>query len=157
MNTTKFYQIQQTMFDNCEDNSKLMSKKLERRQRQKFIKHVGQTVVDSINYDKTYHKLEHCVEFLKAAGFNSLNDSNKIKPNFQAMIEYVRQNEKDIRTLWGCKRNTFEGDVIKDTTLKRGLMQYINSKLEGCLGVKIERVSKRVDYPTYNISQLFIL
>jgi len=140
-----------------EDNSKLMSKKLERRQRQKFIKHVGQTVVDSINYDKTYHKLEHCVEFLKAAGFNNLDHSNKIKPNFQAMIEYVRQNEKDIRTLWGCKRNSFEGDVEKDTTLKRGLMQYINSKLEGCLGVKIERYKNTGDCKDYIIKQQFVV
>jgi len=144
--------------ENEDDNkSKLFTKKLERKKRQKFIKHVGQTVVESINYDKTYHKIKHCVQFLLCAGFKNLESEKKCKPNFQSMIDYVRANEKDLRILWNCKRNSFEGNVIEDTTLKRGLMQYINSKLEGCLGVKIERFKNSGDCKEYVIKKQFVV
>lgn len=124
-----------------DNKSKLITMRLDRNKKKKFLKNIGQTVTDSINYDKTYHKLYHCVNFLKYAGFSKVNDENKIRPDFKSMLEYCRENEKEIRTLFGCKKMEWSEDVNSKGIIQ-SLTKYINAKLEGCLGVKVESSSK---------------
>lgn len=123
-----------------DNKSRLITMRLDRNKKKKFLKNMGQTVTDSINYDKSYNKLYHCVNFLKCAGFSKINDESKIRPDFRSILEYCRDNEKGIRTLFGCKKMEWS-DLSSKTTIQ-SLVQYINSKLDSCLGVKVEKSYK---------------
>ena len=143
-----------------ERNTKLQTMKIERKKKQKFLKHTGQTVHESINYDKTYQKLYHCMGILQSAGFKKVDDTNdkcKIKPDFKAMAEYVNKNEHEIRVLFDCKKILFDVEKIDEGNIKRGLMQYVNSKLEKCLGVKIERFTDKGSCKDFVIKKQFML
>ena len=59
--------------------------------------------------------------------------------------------------LWGCKKNMFEGDVEENIQVKKALMQYINSKLDGCLGVKIEKYNKSGDCKEYTVKEQILI
>jgi len=143
--------------ENRKNKKELYSVKLDRRKKKTFIKYIGQTVAESINYNRTYQKIYHCLGIIQSAGFTKLDCKNRIKPDFKNMIEYVRANEKVIRVLWGCKKNIFEGDVEDNIQVKKALMQYINSKLDGCLGVKIEKNKSKGVCQEYIIKKQFII
>jgi len=127
---------------------------MERKKKLKFIKNIDQSIYNAIHYDKTYLKMYHCLNFLKYAGFEMINDGNKIKPNFQNMLKYVRDNEKDIRILFDSKEIKFPEELEKNT--KQSLIKYINSKLENVFGIKIEKTSGHKD-AYYKIKELFQL
>jgi hypothetical protein len=100
--------------DECNKKNLLQTTKNERKKKQKFLKHIEQTVHESINYDKTYLKLYHCIGILQAAGFKTIDNKSKIKPDFKAMAEYINENEHDIRILFDCKKIEFDVDKIKE-------------------------------------------
>jgi len=140
--------------DDFDDSKRLYSYKMERKKKLKFIKNIDQSIYNAIHYDKTYLKMYHCLNFLKYAGFEMINDGNKIKPNFQNMLKYVRDNEKDIRILFDSKEIKFPEELEKNT--KQSLIKYINSKLENVFGIKIEKTSGHKD-AYYKIKELFQL
>jgi hypothetical protein len=142
--------------ENRKSKKELYSVKLDRKKKKKFIKYISQTVADSINYDRTYQKIYHCLGIIQSAGFTRVDCKKKIKPDFKKMIEYVRENEKEIRVLWGCKKNMFEGDVQVDVKLKNGFVKYINTKLDGSLGLKIEKYKNGI-CKEYIIKKQFII
>jgi hypothetical protein len=143
--------------ENESDKKELYSVKLDRKRKKTFIKYISQTVADSINYDRTYQKIYHCLGIIQSAGFTKVDCKKRIKPDFKKMIEYVRENEKEIRVLWGCKKNMFEGDVQVDVQVKKALMIYINAKLDECLGVKIEKNKSKGTCQEYIIKKQFII
>ena len=134
----------------------LTYKEINHRKKKKFLKHAGQTVHESINYDKTYQKLYHCMGILHSAGFKKVDDKCKIKPDFKAMAEYVNNNEHEIRVLFDCKKIEFDVEKIDEGNMRRMLMKYINSKLEKCLGVKIERCNNKDKLVSYTLQRLFV-
>jgi hypothetical protein len=135
----------------------LTYKEINQRKKKKFLKHAGQTVHESINYDKTYQKLYHCMGILHSAGFKKVGDKCKIKPDFKAMAEYVNNNEHEIRVLFDCKKIEFDVEKMDEGNMRRMLMKYINSKLEKCLGVKIERFKDEGRCKDFVIKKLFTL
>jgi hypothetical protein len=107
------------------------------------------SIIDSITYNKRWLKIKHCLEFLKCAGFNSLEyvgkEKQKLKINWDEMLRYCRENEKEIRSVFECKENVFGSDVTVDE--KKSIIHYINSKLLNVIGFSItSRTNKRVDY-----------
>jgi len=127
---------------------------MERKKKLKFIKNIDKSIYNDIHYDKTYLKMYHCLNFLKYAGFEMINDEKKIKPNFENMLKYVRDNEKDIRILFDSKEIKLKNDL--DSNTKNAMMKFINSKLENVFGIKFEKTSGHKD-AYYKIKEMFQL
>ncbi len=118
----------------------------------KSKKSVRKTVIASIHYDKRWLKLKHCFHFLKAVGFESINDTKKIKLNWNALHTYCKENEEDIYCLFDCKRMDWEDEL--DSNEKKSLSKYVNKKLESMIGLNFETNTKNL---YYKINQLFII
>jgi hypothetical protein len=119
----------------------------------KSKKSVRKTIVTSIHYDKRWLKLKQCFHFLKAVGFERLNDIKKIKLNWNALHTYCKENEDDIYCLFDCKRMYWKEEL--DNNEKLSLSKYVNKKLESMLGINFEKISK--NSLEYKIINLFIL
>jgi len=131
--------------------------KMEINRKMDFNKNISELLSDNelciSTNDKTNKKLYHCLNILKCAGFEMINDEKKIKPNFQNILKYVKDNDDDIRAAFNCKKISWPEELEKNT--KQSLMMYINSKLENTIGIKINSTSKKGIY--YTINKLFQL
>ena len=115
-------------------------------------KSVKKTIVTSIHYNKKWLKLKHCFSFLKELGFNSINDTRKIKINWNNVHTYCKENEENIQCLFDCKKMIWKTEIDSDE--KKSLNLYINKKLESMIGINFE-ANRRCIY--YKLNQLFIL
>jgi hypothetical protein len=116
----------------------------------KSKKSVRKTIVASIHYDKRWLKLKHCFHFLKAVGFERLNDTKKIKLDWNALHNYCKENEDDIYCLFDCKRMNWKEEL--DSNEKVSLSKYVNKKLENMLGINFEKISKNsLEYKLINL------
>ena len=115
---------------------------------------VKKTITQSIQYDTKWLKLKHCFLFLHHAGFERLSNKNdKIKLNWEGLHDYLKENEKDIRTLFGLKRMSWKEEI--DGYEKKSITKYVNSKLESLLAIKLKNNENK--NPTYTIEKLFDL
>ena len=94
----------------------------------------------------------HCLLFLKAGGFTSISQTDKIKLNWIELHNYCKINEKDIYTLFDCKHILWKHELDKDE--KKSLGHYVNNKLEAVFGIKLSSDNHRI---YYQIKQLFII
>lgn len=140
-----------------EDNKdKLKSFVADRRFKKKIFKNVSKIVHKSIHYNKRYFKLYYCLNFLKVAGFSSVNDTQKLKFDHMELWDYCRENEPQIRALWNSKKIDFEVKSQLEGKDKQSLLKYVNSKLSECLGISISRDGTKYKKETYTINVNFI-
>jgi hypothetical protein len=137
-----------------EEEEKNLSMNAKRDRKIKLKKNVKRTIIQSIHYNSKWLKLKHCFGFLDAVGFTKLDQKEKIKMNWQRLLEYCRDNEEEIRTLFNSKRMDWNRD-IEDRGVKQSLMQFVNNKLDPLLAVSIEATGHRCIY--HNIKALFRL
>jgi hypothetical protein len=106
---------------------------------------IKKTVVHSLHYNRRWLRLIVCLEFLRAAGFENVNDEKKIKLNWEGMIQYCKANEERIRGLFDSIQMYWKDEV--DAKQKMGIMKYVNSKLESMLGINIRPTNNsRINY-----------
>ena len=74
--------------------------------------------------------------------------------NWNKLLEYCRENEEEIRTLFNNKRMDWNRG-IEERGVKQSLMQFVNQKLESLLAVCIEATSGNRQY--HQIKPLFNL
>ena len=122
----------------------------ERAYRKKYI---NKTIQQHIHFDKTNHKILHCLQFIFTAGFSSLNDDQKIKIDYHALHKYCKDNEAVMRAVFGSKIMTWK-DTINGNE-KKSLILFINQKLEAMLVVRITPTSK--GSKSFQINKLFKL
>ena len=120
----------------------------------KLKKNVKRTIIQSIHYNSKWLKLKHCFGFLDAVGFAKLDQKEKIKMDWQKLLEYCRDNEEEIRTLFNSKRMDWNRD-IEERGVKQSLIQYVNNKIETLLAVCLEATNGHRQY--YQINPLFNL
>jgi hypothetical protein len=120
----------------------------------KMKKNVKRTIIQSIHYNSKWLKLKHCFGFLDAVGFERLDQKEKIKMDWNKLLEYCQDNEEEIRTLFNGKAMNWNRS-IEERGVKQSLMNYVNQKLEPLLAVSIESTSGHRQYHT--IKPLFNL
>ena len=79
----------------------------------------------------------HCLCFLKAGGFTSISQTDKIKLNWIELHNYCKQNEKKLYVLFDCKHILWKNELDDDE--KKSLGHYINNKLESVFGIKFKK------------------
>jgi hypothetical protein len=108
----------------------------------KSIEEIKNIILGKIEDKLSVLKIRHCFNIIKAVGFVVFNE-DKVKPNFNKILIYCKNNENGIRSLFKCKQINWDEKIdCKKNTIKQSLMKYINAKLENCLGVKIEKPYK---------------
>ena len=117
-------------------------------------KNVKRTIIQSIHYNSKWLKLKHCFGFLDALGFERLDQKEKIKMDWNKLLEYCQENEEEIRTLFNSKAMNWNRN-IEEKGVKQSLMNYVNQKLEPLLAVSIEATNNERKY--YKIKPLFNL
>jgi len=78
-----------------------------------------------------------CLSLLQKAGFTSLFDSNTIDLN-EDLFSFVTQNKESISHIFGNSKKA-------DLNNKKGIMTFVNSKLEDTLGIKLKSKNKQVN------------
>jgi hypothetical protein len=115
-------------------------------------KQIKKNIHIHLHSDKTYHKLYHCLQFVFRAGFSSLGDTGKVKIDYNALHNYCKENEETMRVVFGSKMMNWKDEL--DGNEKMSISQFINQKLESCLGVRLTPVYK--GSLTYQINRLFV-
>lgn len=161
MNTT-YKENYSTTDDSCTDKEESDDefKLTEIRKRRNIIskKNVRKTAHVSIHYDKKWFKLKHCLYFIKSAGFTSLEDDRKLKINHSAIHTYCRENEAEIRGVFGSQIMNWKSELTeKDSIERKSLMLYVNQKLESMLGIRIIKVNHTGKCEDYVMQKLFTL
>jgi hypothetical protein len=122
-------------------------------------KNISKKIHSKIHYDKTFHKIYHCLNFVKAAGFNSLSDINKIKIDYSNLHKYCRENEENIRAVF--ERSKFmvwsDNDDKLEPNEKNSLSKYVNQKLESYFGIRLSKAGSGGSCNKYEINHLFSL
>lgn len=121
-------------------------------------KNISKKIHFQIHYDKTFHKIYHCLMFIKEAGFKSINDTDKIKIDYSGIHRYCKENQDAIRAVFERSKIMVWSDDSNNLSPneKNALSKYINQKLESCLSIRISKQYKgRTE--KYEISKLFIL
>ena len=77
----------------------------------KLKKNIKRTIIQSIHYNSKWLKLKHCFGFLDAVGFTKLDQKEKIKMDWNKLLEYCRDNEEEIRTLFNSKKMDCNRDI----------------------------------------------
>ena len=116
-------------------------------------KNINNTIQQHIHFDKTNHKILHCLQFIFTAGFSSLNDEQKINIDYNALHQYCKNNEVVMRAVFGSKIMSWKDEL--DGNEKKALSKFINQKLEAMLGARITPTSK--GSKSFKINKLFIL
>ena len=116
-------------------------------------KRINNNIHSHIHYDKTYHRLYHCLQFVFRAGFSSLGDEGKIKIDYNALHRYCKENEEEMRVIFGSKIMKWKDEL--DGNEKKALSKFINQKLEAYLGIRITPTYK--GSLRYEINRLFVL
>ena len=116
-------------------------------------KHINNTIQQHIHFDKTNHKILHCLQFIFTAGFGSINDEQKIKIDYNTLHKYCKDNEAVMRSVFGSKIMIWKYEL--DGNEKKALSKFINQKLEVMLGVRITPTYK--GSKIFEINKLFIL
>ncbi len=115
-------------------------------------KQIKKNIHTHIHYDKAPHRLYHCLQFVFKAGFSSLGDGGKVKIDYKALHSYCKENEETMRVVFGSKVMVWK-DVL-DGNEKKSLTNFVNQKLEACLGVRISKPYKASS--NYYINKLFV-
>jgi hypothetical protein len=117
-------------------------------------KTIKEKIHNQIHYDKTFYKIYHCLNFVKEAGFKTLNDTDKIKVDYSNLHRYCRENEENIRAVF--ERSKFmvwsDNDDKLDPNEKKSLSKYVNQKLESCFGIRLSKATKGGTYNNYEIN-----
>jgi hypothetical protein len=137
-----------------DDEEKNLSMNAKRDRKIKLKKNVKRTIIQSIHYNSKWLKLKHCFGFLDAVGFTKLDQKEKIKMDWNKLLEYCRENEEEIRTLFSSKRMDWNRG-IDERGVKQSLMNYVNQKLEPFLAVSVEATSNKIIF--HQIKPLFNL
>ena len=116
-------------------------------------KQINKTVHGRIHFDKTYHKIYHCLQFVYTAGFSSLKDEERIRINYEELHQYCKDHEEDMRVVFGSKIMRWK--EVLDGNEKNALSKFINQKLEAVLGIRLTPTSKGSSMK-YIIHKLFI-
>jgi len=120
-------------------------------------KNISKKIHSKIHYDKTFYKIYHCLNFIKEAGFKSLNDTDKIKIDYSNVHKYCRENEEAIRAVFERSKIMVwsDNDNELETNEKKALSKYINQKLEAIFSVRLTPTSKGSS--KYEINKMFLL
>lgn len=128
---------------------------LEREKKQMIKKkNVGKTVVSSIHYNTNWLKLKYCFQFLKIVGFQSLKDESKIKPKWEDLLTFCRENELTIQSLFSVKQKKWKN--MLDPTEKISLSKYICDKLKKMLGITLCPTNKKKE-SEYKLKKEFLV
>ena len=137
-----------------EEEEKNLSMNAKRDRKIKLKKNVKRTIIQSIHYNSKWLKLKHCFGFLDAVGFTKLDQKEKIKMDWQKLLEYCRDNEEEIRTLFNSKKIDWNRG-IEERGVKQSLIQYVNNKTEPLLAVCLVSTGDKCIY--HQIKALFRL
>ena len=97
----------------------------------KSMEEIKNIILAKIEDELYVLKIKHCFNIIKMAGFVVFNE-DKVKPNFNKILIYCKNNENGIRSLFKCKKINWDEKIdCKKNTIKQSLVQYINSKLDG--------------------------
>lgn len=113
------------------------------------------TICHSLTYDRKFLKMKICFQFIKEAGFDSLYFTGKKYLNWNGLYNFIYKENKNISDIFECKQFKFITKEFDpdDSTKKKVLMEFVNSKLEATFGVKITKFHR--DCQEYVIQALF--
>jgi len=95
-------------------------------------------VVNCLTYDTRYLRMQYCLQMLQKAGFKSLNSKDEIKLNWNALLDFCKEEARQLEAIFNCEKKILWGDVMSSKEKVR-LYKFLESKVQSTFGLKIER------------------
>jgi len=115
------------------------------------------TICHALTYDRKFLKMKICFQFIKEAGFDSLYFKGKKYLNWNGLYNFLYKENKNISDIFECKQFKFISKEFdpNDSSRKQELMKFVNRKLEGNFGVRIQKEYHNVNCLEYILEPLF--